>query len=355
MSDPYFSLLPTTQIPINDNPTEFIRHLEPGLVSDREACVIPVLYNSPKLGVIRGLTANFPFIAGRYPIPDELRAIYLILDYSTKAWYVGSTIDLKRRIVKHLSLLNLGTHPNPGIVKAHTAATAPLWVKFIAFPYQTTVETLRALEQEILDAHVDREGKCNIALDAVNPQTGIFLSEAHKAAMSNRIITQEYKDKLSTAGKNRGAVKKENRWISIDGVIYHSLTEASKRLNIGKSSIRARALNRMYPTYFFIDENDPIYSGRVSHSPSEETRRKMSERLTGVHQSEAHKAARSAALKGQRPSDATIAASVAAKSKSVEVNGVTYPSVREAARITGIGKSTIQYRINSGNSGYRFV
>ena len=355
MSDPYLALIPTTQVPIKDNPTEFISYLEPGLISDREACVMPVLYDSPTAGVLRGLTANFPFVAGRYPIPAELRAIYLIIDRVSQCWYVGSTINLSARIGKHLSLLKLGTHPNPGIVKVHTAATAPLWVKFIAFPYQTTVETLRSLEQEVLDAHNDHVGKCNIAIDAINPQTGRHISEVHKLIIKNRVITKETKLKLKELGKKRGAISKENRWISVNGEVFHSLTEAGRKLHMSSSSIFRMANNSLYPNCFFIDPDHPVYNGKVAYSPSEEVRRKMSERLTGVSKSDKHKAKLSAANKGTRPSDATIAASVAAKSKAVEVNGVVYPSSREAGRVLGIGKSTILYRIKSKYPGYRNI
>jgi len=87
----------------------------------------------------------------------------------------------------------------------------------------------------------------------INPRTGVHLTEEHKARLSNlnkgRKCSEETKNKMSEASKIK--IK-----VSIENIIYSSILEASKLLNIPHSTIRGRikSNNLLYKDWNYLDD-----------------------------------------------------------------------------------------------------
>jgi hypothetical protein len=98
------------------------------------------------------------------------------------------------------------------------------------------------------------------------------LSDAHKAAISKklkgRVLSEETLRKVAESKKAKpmseegraklsiGAKQRFSRAVSIDGVVYESITTASETLNIGMGQIawRLKSKTEMCKTYFYVDE-----------------------------------------------------------------------------------------------------
>lgn len=99
------------------------------------------------------------------------RGIYIIENKSNGKIYIGSSINLRSRWIKHLSDLRRGTHSNPHLQSA--------WTKYgeEAFEYrilETLEESVREREQHYINHYnaLDRTIGYNIALTTTCPMEG---------------------------------------------------------------------------------------------------------------------------------------------------------------------------------------
>jgi len=119
--------------------------------------------------------------------------------------YVGSSVNLQRRMAQHKNRLNAGTHRNPHLQSA--------WKKYgeSAFTFSTieyvAEENLLAREQYWMDAYNVVEEGYNIALVASHSQLGLVRSEATKRKLSvarrKRKISPETCAKISASNKGK--------------------------------------------------------------------------------------------------------------------------------------------------------
>lgn len=100
------------------------------------------------------------------------RGIYKIINVVNNKFYVGSTVDLKRRKARHFSELRTGKHNNRHLQAA--------WVKYgeQAFVFVVVEEIavdadLLAAENRWLKEHVGKDYCYNIGVDATAPMLGV--------------------------------------------------------------------------------------------------------------------------------------------------------------------------------------
>lgn len=92
-------------------------------------------------------------------------------------------------------------------------------------------------------------------LQISSTMSGVKKSEEHakhiRESQKGKILTDDHKKKLSDAAKKRKKPSHTTR-ISIDGIEYDSLKEASEKLEIKYYTIQKRLKNDKFPTYIYI-------------------------------------------------------------------------------------------------------
>lgn len=72
-----------------------------------------------------------------------------------------------------------------------------------------------------------------------------------REGQSGRVLTEEHKAKLSEAAKHRKSPS-NHAIISIDGVIYNSLKEASEATGVKYNTIQKRLKNPNFGNYYYV-------------------------------------------------------------------------------------------------------
>lgn len=206
--------------------------------------------------------------------------------------YVGSTGNLYARMAQHRNHLKNGTHKNPNLQEAFDDDP-----KFsMSFVATETKEHAIVLEQKLLDTHHSSGLLLNVATDAVNPGAGIQLTDDQKE--QRRLAT--YNQFADPAARQQHSDISKQLWQDPTYRANHMGRELSPE-SIAKLSTSVKE-----------NWNDPIYRERnTAHLNSPEHRALL----------------------------------VAAVSKPVIVDGVSYPSNAEAARQLGIKDSTLRARL----------
>ena len=177
--------------------------------------------------------------------------VYLISNNVNGKCYVGSTIHLDQRRREHFSKLANNKHINAHLQNAYNKYGRE------AFDFEV-LETMD-IDDNIKDKLLKRE---QFWIDNLKPEynillvagsnlgyhhteetkkkisestTGVKKSEEHakhiREGQSGRVLTEEHKAKLSEAARHRKSPS-NHAIISIDGVIYNSLKEALKLLEL---------------------------------------------------------------------------------------------------------------------------
>ncbi|EKH6014462.1 GIY-YIG nuclease family protein [Escherichia coli O157] len=249
--------------------------------------------------------------------------------------YVGSTNNLKQRLVDHKSNLRRGVHRNSRLQNAYNKGC------FISVTVDECAsrEEAYALEQKFIDC-LPNEALLNIGLGVVG---------------GDNLTRNPDRDKI--IDKIAYAVNKRNA----------SLTAEERRIVYGKPGER----NGMYGRTHTPETRELIRqkvctpeniaasrARRLGVKVSDETRRKMSEfaktrtgernPFYGRHHSEETRRLIAERNRGNIPLNA----------RKVEIDGIEYVSLTEAARQLGVVPATILYRLGSKNpkfESYRLV
>lgn len=203
--------------------------------------------------------------------------IYRFVNTATGDCYVGSSSDLNRRRLQHLNSLRKNKH--------HSYRFQEAWNDYgeTQFDYEVLEELeitenlkdqlfnreqywINIIEPEynILPAagstlgyHHTEETKRKIS----ETTTGVKKSAEHakhiKEGQQGRIFTEKHKEKLSKAAKNRKGMS-HHSIISIDGVIYNSLKEASEKTGMKYNTIQGRLKNPNFANYFYVKYSNKI-------------------------------------------------------------------------------------------------
>lgn len=197
--------------------------------------------------------------------------VYLISNNVNGKCYVGSSIHLTQRRKEHFSRLMHNKHENAHLQNAYNKYGRE------AFEFEI-LETL-SIDDNIKENLLRRE---QFWIDNLKPEynillvagsnlgyhhteetklkiskstTGVKKSKEHaqhiREGQKGRILTEEHKQKLSKAAKNRKSPS-NHAIISIDGVIYNSLKEASEIIGISYRTIQNRLKNPKFPDYYYV-------------------------------------------------------------------------------------------------------
>lgn len=180
--------------------------------------------------------------------------VYLISNNVNGKCYVGSTIHLDQRRREHFSKLANNKHINAHLQNAYNKYGRE------AFDFEV-LETID-IDDNIKDKLLKRE---QFWIDNLKPEYNILLvagsnlgyhhTEEHakhiREGQSGRVLTEEHKAKLSEAAKHRKSPS-NHAIISIDGVIYNSLKEASEATGVKYNTIQKRLKNPNFSNYYYV-------------------------------------------------------------------------------------------------------
>lgn len=197
--------------------------------------------------------------------------VYLISNNVNGKCYVGSTVHLDQRRREHFSRLANNKHINAHLQNAYNKYGRE------AFNFEI-LETID-IDDNIKDKLLKRE---QFWIDNLKPEynvllvagsnlgyhhteetkkkisestTGVKKSEEHakhiREGQSGRVLTEEHKAKLSEAARHRKSPS-NHAIISIDGVIYNSLKEASEATGVKYNTIQKRLKNPNFSNYYYV-------------------------------------------------------------------------------------------------------
>lgn len=268
----------------------------------------------------------------------NLNAVYLLKSFTTGELYIGSTNNVKVRLGHHHNSFITNKHKNPRF-RELTKTLTPDYIDAIIV-FIDDRETAFDVEDLLLDKYSNDPLLMNIATDARVSQKGRPLSKEHKQKLS------EIKKKIGITPENRAAiiegmkkselvkahVKKINAMcrepISINGVVYESVTEAKKSLKINSSKLNS--LIKKHPeNCFFLN---PRKSSSLGKKFSEEWKEQRS------HRYKKDKNIMSILSKGRAKAHLVT-------SKKVCINGIKFDNTVQAAQYFGVTPNTIRRAI----------
>lgn len=197
--------------------------------------------------------------------------VYRIVNNVNGKCYVGSSIDLRLRRTQHFNALLHNKHINNILQNAYN--------KYGIDAFEFEVLEIIDITDDIKKRLLDRE---QFWIDNLNPEynilriagsnlgynhteetkqkisnsmKGVKKSEEHalhiREGQKGRVLTEEHKQKLSEAAKHRKSMS-HHTLVSIDGIIYNSIKEASDVLGITTNKIKYRCKKDKYPNYFYV-------------------------------------------------------------------------------------------------------
>ena len=173
--------------------------------------------------------------------------VYLISNNVNGKCYVGSTIHLDQRRREHFSKLANNKHINVHLQNAYNKYGRE------AFDFEV-LETID-IDDNIKDKLLKRE---QFWIDNLKPEYNILLVAGSnlgyhhiREGQSGRVLTEEHKAKLSEETKHRKSPS-NHAIISIDGVIYNSLKEASEATGVKYNTIQKRLKNPNFNNYYYV-------------------------------------------------------------------------------------------------------
>lgn len=171
-------------------------------------------------------------------------ACYLIENINDGTTYVGSTKDIADRVRKHRYMLINGNHSNKKLQEHFDEATDKEVFIVYAAIYPNKEEAVER-EQLILDEGYGHPCLLNIAYDARNPFSGTdkrLISDKLKLHNSQPHIREKTAARTRELWKNdtirNKILSKIGEKITVDGVEYLSVREASRKTGFSVEAIR---------------------------------------------------------------------------------------------------------------------
>lgn len=231
-------------------------------------------------------------------------AAYILTDMNTGMFYIGSTVNLNARIASHRSKLRRGVHDNFRFQQIFSD-----WQNIeVTYYLRETIDAARTHEDALIKFHAGDELMLNIGTGAFSVWSGGMPEEYREL---NRESSRNY----ASLPKNRERWSEYNRTRPRE-----ELLEVLKRARSMRGPVSDETRQRMSESWH----------RRGGISP--ETRKKMTEANSRreIHFTEEARRLQKKACQ-----------------KPIEIEGMYYQSVTEAAKSLGIGQSTVSYRIKS--------
>lgn len=181
------------------------------------------------------------------PVPNRNRpgrhsGIYMIRCARNDWRYYGESSNLSGRLASHRSLLSRTTHPNVGL-QTDWSTYGPCAFEFTVLyhgPDWSEVHDRRGRETELIV--LDRDRAYNV-FESHHARSG------EKNGFWGRLHSPETKQKIRLAHVGVSN-DKLGRTISVNGTIYPSLAEASRRTSLARKTIRKRINDPSESAYF---------------------------------------------------------------------------------------------------------
>ena len=192
--------------------------------------------------------------------------VYRITCLPTGRVYVGSSINIDRRLRGHWSLLDKGKHSNPRLQRA--------WIRYgaSAFAAEVLVNCMPAaaleLEQLLLDEHLSQGSCFNIALETRAPMAG-----RKHSADAHRRMSEAQKGRVVSA-----AVREHMRALTIGRPWSPTMREGQMKVRAQRSEATAAKVAA--------EKAVKAAAPKSKRVLSEEHRKALSEKLTGLKRSE---------------------------------------------------------------------
>lgn len=158
---------------------------------------------------------------------DRKPALYILTHTPTGVFYVGSTGDLRHRLIKHLHALKWGKHRSRLLQQKFTS-----WEDIhVEFRYMDSKEIALDFEQNMLNLVHGLPGCANASKCARNNYEFFSSPESRKKSgltRRGRRLSKEVIEKQS-AGRSKQ--------VSIDGVEYPSVKAAAEALGVTPGAI----------------------------------------------------------------------------------------------------------------------
>lgn len=211
-------------------------------------------------------------------VPESAPGFYMLVDQTTRAFYIGSSVNLMNRIRFHRNHIRNGTHPNSGIRDNFDDWSNVELVVGYARDKQHALD----LEQELLDKFVGVVGCCNKSGEsrAENIIKGIAgtgwgsgrkHSEETKKYMSairkgiprsepKRNLRERKPGKIPTAESRSRMAAAKSKPVSIMGVGYDNILIASAALGKAYNTVKNRVLSEkdQYKDWFYLNQVNNI-------------------------------------------------------------------------------------------------
>lgn len=226
-------------------------------------------------------------------------AFYVITHVKSGSFYIGSTSNAAKRKHHHLWTLVNNQHYNHRLQELYESDPS-FYIDIYKFD---SLETAREIEQRYITYYLGNPLCCNVSGDACHPTKGRPLSQENKngisAALTGRKMDRAWRKKLSDA--KLGAVQSEdtklkkneaikiatlnNPWqhkaaqasaavlskkVSIQGVIYNSITVACNHLKLTHKVISRRLQSNKpeYADWFILDNKVADVNAGINSKPN---------------------------------------------------------------------------------------
>lgn len=267
-----------------------------------------------------GFKPTKPNLNKKIPI---MGGVYILTHIKTKRFYIGGTINIYDRIIKHLTDLNRNKHSNKGLQELYNKDTlfeVTFYLVGIKDIDKNIFNDTRDLEQKMLDKFKQSNLLLNIAIDSRSSHKGKKLSDEHRLKISES--NKGHKHSEETINR----IKLHHNKIEYKQNLSQKLT-GLKRTDEFKQKMRLLNLGRKH---------------------TDETKQKLRILSTGIKQTQQTISKRQDTFKKQETVD-KYTHTWSKKLKQISINGVIFNTVRQAARVLNIERKTISYRLKSNN------
>ena len=223
---------------------------------------------------------------------NKISCIYKIICKNNNKFYIGSSVNINRRLKDHIRLLNKNKHNNIHLQRA--------WNKYGEQNFRfEIIETVNDINQLLIKEKwwientkcYDRKIGFNIATDTFAPMRDKKHSEKTKQKMKisrkKQIITQEHKNNISLGNLGRKVSEETIQKIVFANRGKKRSREQKENISRGHIGIIPSGETRLklslaHKKYYSIKENrDKAGKHRIGKALSEETKRKISDANKG--------------------------------------------------------------------------